>query len=139
MRQPIRLDRDQLEQLAQVKFSDRDLEELEELLTDYRDRGLALYEPMPEFILRYAQLSRPLAAVEREARQAFVEAVAAIWHECDAKQNAGKRNNKRKRNRRGYFYSRERGHTGPLLELVLLTAIGEKEPGGKIAPCHGQS
>jgi len=119
LRRPIRLDKEELEELAGVTFSGNDVAELAELATIYAERFRG--PPVPDFIL--ADLPKPTArtarAAELAARRAFVEAVEGVWREC------------RSRRGRGSSYRQKEGtgvHDGPLLRLLrnLFAAIDEQ-------------
>ncbi len=116
----ITLDRERLEKLAGVKFSDNDFCELVELTAAVAERFQG--PASPDFMLddawkeRWHQQPRQ---IEMDVRRAFVEAVEGVWHECGA-------------TGLGSYYNKEEAkHTGRLNLLLqeLLRAVGEDKPG----------
>jgi hypothetical protein len=121
VRKPIRIDKDELEKLAKVKFSWSDIAELVGRTTDYRERFQG--PPLPDFMLVDATRSSP--TTELEARRAFVEAVEGVWHERSRKRGPGSSYQSIIRKR--VFVKQI--HEGPLLRLLLtlFQAMGEAE------------
>jgi hypothetical protein len=113
LRRPIRINKDDLDAAAGVRFSWSDVAYFVGLCTDYRERFRG---PVSDFSLTVAQ--QPPEAAELEARRAFVDAVECVWCEC------------RRRRGRGSFYSRHAGYDGPLVRLLLklFKAMGEPNP-----------
>jgi hypothetical protein len=113
VRRPIRIDKDELDAVAGVEFSWREIAELVDLCTIYAER---FREPMPDWAFAYSW--QPPEAVELAARRAFVGAVEGVWRE------------RRRRRGRGSFYSRHARYDGPLVRLLLklFKAMGEPNP-----------
>lgn len=106
-RKIITLDRERLETLAGLKFSDASFAELVELTATVA--GKFQGPAPPDFMLEDAWSERwhqEPRQIEMDVRRAFVEAIDALWHECGGKG-------------RGSYYDGFNGiYSGQLLALL---------------------
>lgn len=107
----------ELERLSGVRFSERDLAELVDLVSIYANRFHPDPEPTLDFMLVDAVL---LGSTDRDARRAFIEAVEGVWRSRSSKPHT----------LGSYFDPEKKYHDGPLIRLLLrlFEAMGGPVP-----------